>query len=400
METKVPATPGLTWPRGKPIWRPSRAAINTGFMPKWVNLAYIAHDEAALVARCQRLTAEMKVWLSGKRERKPVFDGTVCSLINYYLVEPNSKYHKLAPSSRRPYDVYARVVIATVGARRLDALDGRDFTRWYDEWSAPLEPGGKPRIAAAHMAMSVFKAALSFGIACRLRGCTDLRVILDEMEFENPRPRTEAPTAAEVVAARKAAHELGHPLAALAYALQFEGAMRQWDVIGQWVPVSYKTPSTIIGGTSKWVGSMWSQVDENLILRYMPNKTAFTSGAQVTLDLRACPMVMEELGKVPPEARRGPLIVSPKTGLPYREARFCDLWRAVRKLAGIRPEVWNRDLRAAAITEGRQAAAPTDDAAKVAGHASKRTTAKVYDRDHLEAHRRFMKARVAHRAKE
>jgi hypothetical protein len=198
-------------------------------------------------------------------------------------------------------------------------------------------------------------------------------VILNELEFQNPRPRTEAPTAAEVTAAIKAAHELGHPRAALAYALQFEGAMRQWDVIGQWVPLSHKAASTIIGGTSKWVGPMWSQIDENTILRYTPSKTAFTSGAQVTLDLRECPMVMVELGKVPSEARRGPLIVSPKTGVPYREARFRGLWRAVGKLAGIRPEVWNRDLRAAAITEGRQAAAPTDDAAKVAGHASKRT---------------------------
>jgi integrase len=52
------------------------------------------------------------------------------------------------------------------------------------------------------------------------------------------------------------------------------------------------------------------------------------------------------------------------------------------------------------LTEARQAAAPTDDVAKVAGHANKRTTAKVYDRDRLEAQRRVMKARIAHRAKD
>ena len=39
-----------------------------------------------------------------------------------------------------------------------------------------------------------------------------------------------------------------------------------------------------------------------------------------------------------------------------------------------------------------------DDLAKVAGHTNKRTTAEVYDRDRLEAHRRVMKARVAHRS--
>ena len=111
-------------------------------------------------------------------------------------------------------------------------------------------------------------------------------------------------------------------------------------------------------------------------------------------------MVLVELGNVPEEARRGALIVSPKTGLPYAYERYRDLWRAVADRAGIRREVWNRDLRAAAVTEARQGAAPTDDVAKVAAHSSKRTTAKVYDRDRLEAHRRVMKARVTYRGKD
>jgi hypothetical protein len=62
METKTKA-PGLTYARGKPIWRASRPAIKAGFRPKWVSLTYLAHDEAALIARCHRLTAEMKDWL-------------------------------------------------------------------------------------------------------------------------------------------------------------------------------------------------------------------------------------------------------------------------------------------------------------------------------------------------
>ena len=85
--------------------------------------------------------------------------------------------------------------------------------------------------------------------------------------------------------------------------MQFEGAMRQWDVIGKWVPLPYKQPSSIIDRNNKWIGPMWSQIDPNMILRYTPAKTQFTTGAQVTLDLRECPMVLAELGKVPP---RGP----------------------------------------------------------------------------------------------
>jgi integrase len=73
------------------------------------------------------------------------------------------------------------------------------------------------------------------------------------------------------------------------------------------------------------------------------------------------------------------------------------VWDKVRDISGIKKEIWDRDLRAAAVTEAREAAAPIDDVAKVAGHTSKRTTAKVYDRDHLEAQRRVARARVAHR---
>ena len=135
-----------------------------------------------------------------------------------------------------------------------------------------------------------------------------------------------------------------------------------------------------------------------MIFRYTPAKTQFTSGATVTLDLRMLPMVVEELARVPEEARRGPLIVNPRTSLPYRNWYYGEMWRKVRKIAGIRKEVWNRDMRAGAITEGRQAAAPSDDLAKTAGHTSKRTTA-IYDRDRLEAARRVAQARAVYRGK-
>jgi integrase len=327
------------------------------------------------------------------------FDGTVGSLIRFYQTEPNSSYHQLEPASVHAYDVYARIIVRTVGERRLDALDGRDLKRWHANWSEPVEAGGKPRVAAARMAMMVFKAALSFGISCRLPGCADLKLIMQQHKFPAPRPRTVAPTAAEIVAVRQAAHDLGHPLAALAYALQFECTMRQWDVIGKWVPLDYKRASLIIDRQRKWLGPMYSQIDDNLIMRYTPSKTQFTSGAQVTIDLRHCPMVLAELLKVPESARRGPLIVNPGTGYPYTQNYFQELWRKAAKLAGIRVEIWSRDLRAGAVTEARQGAAQTDDVAKVAGHSSKRMTAEVYDRDRLEAHRRVAKARTTYRDK-
>lgn len=398
MEAKAKA-PQLIWDRGVPVWRATRAAIKAGFPTKRANLQFFADNEAALIARCHRLTAEQNEWLSGRHSRDVTFDGTIRAALNLWQVDLDSPYRKIEASSRHPYDIYARMIVETVGSRRIDALDGRDLRRWHGEWSAPLEAGAKPRIAAARMAMIVLKNALTFAATCRKPGCAELRNILRDIKFPSPRPRKEAPTAAEIIAARKAAHDIGHGAAALAYALQFEGAMRQWDVVGKWVPIADKKPSAIIDGTSKWIGPTWAQIDDSMIMRYTPAKTEFTSGAEVVLDLRLLPMVIEELAIVPVEARRGPLIVNPRTGLPYRNWYFGEVWRKVRKIAGIRKEVWNRDTRAGAVTEGREAAVPTDDMAKIAGHANKRTTARVYDRDRLEAARRVAKARRTHREK-
>jgi hypothetical protein len=176
--------------------------------------------------------------------------------MNLYQTAEMSPYHRLEPSSRHPYDVYARLIIETVGARRIDALDGDDLRRWHDHWTAPVVEGGKRRLAAGRMAMIVLKSALTYGITRKWPACKELREILRDINFPLPRPRTQAPTAAAIVAARKAAHEMGHPRAALAYALQFEGGMRQWDVIGKWVPLTDQRASLVIDGQHKWLGPM------------------------------------------------------------------------------------------------------------------------------------------------
>jgi hypothetical protein len=290
METEKPKAPGLRWRNGRPIWRATRAAVRVGYPVKWVNLSCLANDESALIARCERLQAEMRLWLSGIANFGPPFDGTIGSLLRIYQTDPESTYHKLKPSSRYPYDVYLRMLQIEVGKRRIDACDGRDLRRWHAAWSAPDDEGGRPRLAAARMAMTVLKAALSFGKTCRLAGCADFKGILEEIEFPAPRPRQHAPTAAEVARAREAAHALGHQPAALAYALQFEATLRQWDVIGEWIPLADARPSAIIDGNEKWIGPTWSQIDSALVIRVTPEKTQGTSQASVAIDLRACPM--------------------------------------------------------------------------------------------------------------
>ena len=226
--------PGLRWRVTKggktPIWRATKAAVKAGYPVKSANLAPFAHDERVLRQRCQRLQAEMIAWMSGQRERPMNFDGTFASLISIYQRDAESPYKKLKPSSRHPYDVYCRMLTLEIGARRIDACDGRDARRWFKAWSDPVVPDGRRRIAAARMATIVLKTALSFGKACRLPGCAEFKTTIEDIRFQAPAPRQEAPSAAEIVRLRQAARQIGHAPAALAYALQFEASLRQWDV--------------------------------------------------------------------------------------------------------------------------------------------------------------------------
>jgi integrase len=282
-----------------------------------------------------------------------------------------------------------------IGARHIDDVTGVDILNWHVIWSE----NGK-HLAAAAMARAVLEAAISFGVMLRKQGCAELAVIFRETRRKLPAPRSRKAvlTAEQVIAARAAAHADGRPSCALAYALAFETTLRLWDVIGQWYPMDWREVSDIISAErkQKWLGVRWEDIDEKMRITYTPSKTATRTGATISYPLSQAPMVIEELKHWPAEKRSGPIVVSEKTGKPYRELPFQKRWQKDRKAAGIPAAVWARDLRASGITEARASDVSTDDAAKVAGHSSTRTTGD-YDRAVIEATNRFAAARLRER---
>lgn len=398
--TDRPRATGLKWRPRKdgdvPYWFAPKEAVAKGFAPKSVRLH--ADDPRELVGRCDRLNAEAAMFLRGNTAIS--FDYTFGTLFDRYLSDPESTYHALKPSSRHPYTIYARKLKEHLGAVRIDMSDGRDAKRWFRLW-AGVDDLKDPRahLPRARMMLCVLKAAVAFGVICRLPACKDFSDVLGAMEFPAPKSRRFAPTAAQIEAARQAAHAAGAPSRALAYALQFETTLRQWDVIGIWVPLSDPRPSSIIDRGEKWIGPTWAMVDKTLVLRLTYGKTEDTSGLSGAYDLSACPMVVAELAHV--TERSGPLIVNERTGLPYRyegaKSGFKEGWKADFAAAGLDPGMWNRDLRAGAITEAGIHGANPDDMRKIAGHTTGRMVAQVYDRDTLEAHRRAAALRTAGR---
>jgi hypothetical protein len=167
-------------------------------------------------------------------------------------------------------------------------------------------------------------------------------------------------------------------------------------VIGVWVDLSDPRPSSIISGTRKWIGPLWGSIGPDMVLTLTPTKTEKTTRARVKVDLTKCPLVMECLAGIAPEKRGGPLVISDRTGLPFWPREFDGLWRRVTKAAGLRPTLWNRDLRAGGLTEASMAGASSDDRAKLAAH-SKRMTQATYDRDILISSDRVAEARARFR---
>ncbi len=155
-----------------------------------------------------------------------------------------------------------------------------------------------------------------------------------------------------------AAHALGSPSLALCYAVQFETALRQWDAAGQWYPLAGPAICPVVDGSSKWAGLEWRHIGQDLLLarpavRDLPSKTRGSTSAEILIDLSLCPMGLDEVVQMPPEARSA-LIVNEHTGLPDTDMQFRRALRQVRAAAGRPRGLWSRDVRAPAITEGRR----------------------------------------------
>ncbi|ACI92661.1 phage integrase [Afipia carboxidovorans OM5] len=399
MEEAKQPIPGLRRQGSRLLWRASKAAIAKGYPVKSANLTALAGDERLLRERCAKLQREMLEWITGVKRSIIEFDGTFRSVFDLYETDPQSPFHRLKPGTKHPYKTYMRMMRAHIGHCHIDQTDGRDVRDWFKEWTKPEKEGDPRTIAKANMALAVLKSSLQFAIECRKPGCVEFRACIPK-NLEKPKARRFAIPAGQVAKARAAAHEQQQPGAALAYALQFEGTLRQWDVIGQWVDMSDPRPSAIHHNGKKWFGPTWNDVDDNLILRWKPTKTEESSGEEIVIDLRACPMVMEELELTLAAGKplSGPLVVDRRTGQPFLSQPFETIWRKAATAAGISKKVWNRDLRKSGSTEARRSGASVDDLQKLMGHVEgSKVTQDVYDLADLEAHRRIAASRVAFR---
>jgi hypothetical protein len=384
-------------------------------------------DWPALSAACDVLQDEMLRWGTqgfGTFDSAEMFDDTLACLIAIYLKDPDSPYRALRYQSSVTYAKRLEYLRRDAGALRISTVTFRDFKRLYWKWRTPEKDGDPENISRAVEGIKFIRIALSFGVLLKLSGCVAAKGVLSEMEFENPKRRNSIVTQEQANLIRKEAHRVGLGSIALAQAMQGDLIVRQKDVIGERIPLSYPGTSDIVIGNRKWVGGFrFEKLDQNMILEHRLSKSLRGKRALASPDagtvkrwnLLLYPNIMEELclmaGVPLGQLRRemlpasGPMIRCDYTGLPWSSKVFANKWRELARAVGIPDEVQNRDTRAGGATDADQKGADVDRkrAAErirpALGHAKAETTL-IYLRDEDEATARIAELRFGKKAKD
>lgn len=320
-------------------------------------------------------------------------------VITAYQTDRISSFHRLRPRVR---DNHVNL------HRRLAALDAdlavvnaKMILGWHLDWMGPHK-----HIAMAHSLIGQLRTVINFGADfLEDADCVRLSGVLHRLRFENPKPRTDILTSAQVAAIRAKAHEWGLHSIAMANAFQGDLALRQKDVIGERLAKQHATPTSIEYGREIWdYGLRWEEIDQDFVLRHVTSKRQ----KLIVVDLNMASMVMEELrcsisAEVGETLNRadfpsyGPIIIYEGTAQPYHDYIFRSRWRQIATSAGIPKNVRNMDSRAGAITEALLAGAPLDSVRKFATHSDASMTAK-YSRCDEAARADVMKARAKNKA--
>jgi hypothetical protein len=306
----------------------------------------------------------------------------ILQLADAYLTDPDSGFPKLRFCTREGYQRNIAKIIDEIGDREIAAIGAKDLLHLHAKW---MEGG---HIASAHQLATQLRIIIGFGATIlEDADCQRVRGLLAGLRFKNAKPRTTWITAEQVKAVREEAFCANWLSVALAQAFQFDCALRQRDVLGEWIPADEPEPSTIYSHDRrmKWVrGITREEVNADMVLTHKTSKR----GQVLTFPLKSCPSVMTEWYAAPPS---GPLIIDPQTELPFEAWKYRRIWREMATKAGVPPEVWNMDSRAGRITQVLAAGASLEDARKLAGHNQSSTTSR-YSRGTPEAIARALNA--------
>lgn len=395
---QIDDAPGLVWRRRVnnwvATWQARTDLVKRGFTPKtaflWTGTEPTSIDKQGISDQCNRLQTEMLVWARGGLPDAPfAFDGTLRSLSECYQLDRDSGFYKKEHKSRLHYVTLIRIVLDQHGHEYIRDIKARTVLRWHEEWT-------KRGVAMAHSLVRMLRTMIIFGSTILEDAeCQRIGGALSQMRFVQARPRTERLTAEHAIAVREMAHKCGVHSVALAQAFQFDCMLRQKDVIGEWMPQAEPGLSDVLAGNDKWVkGIRWEEIDGDMILRHVTSKRK----KLIEVDLKLCPMVIEELNRLGERGTHGPIIICEWTLRPWDIHAFRNKWRKIARLAGVPDIVRNMDSRAGAISEATDAGADLEHVRHAATHGDISMTMR-YSRNTREKTDNVLRLRAEHRNK-
>jgi hypothetical protein len=260
------------------------------------------------------------------------FDRTFGELIDAYQVHEKSPVHELKHSVRLNYLRSLKRLKKDIGGERISGWTAGNVQGLFDRFAS------EGKVSMGHEMLGKIRLLCSFGATQLDDGyCIRLSTLIGMMRF----PPVEGGgsqrlTREQARAIRITAREhFGWDSIALAVALQFDvPKLKQMDIIGEWVPMDDPAKSEIIKGSEKWIrGLRWSDLDVNMVLHRAIIEGRRKKGAEYRLSRSQ--MAMEEINRVSPAKRTGPMIICEFSGVPWSGNEFRRKLKIVAEKAGV-----------------------------------------------------------------
>ena len=360
-------------------WRVPAAARKLGYSHPPIRLPGEDGDgrEAERAAKARQLTIDMLAAIQEQPAKLLSIVGTWRWLIGRYMTDTESPFQEVKANSRDSYRFPLMRWQEAIGDAQIDNMDLAELKRI----QRTMRDNGRT-VAYIKRQFGMLRMLVGYGIMLKSPACLELAGILKEMRIKTPKPRTAAPTRAQIEAIITAADSAGDAAFALGMELQWWFALRAVDVRGQWLRMGPEEKEKVAAsggitrGHFRWAdGLTWDMIARDLTeFRKVPSKTEDSLDEELIFDLRLVPEVRERLASIPQEERIGPVIRDPKTDMPFDRYRWSGKFRAYRTVAGVPDDVWMMDTRAGAITDAKRAGASKVLMQHQANHSSDKTT--------------------------
>lgn len=348
--------PGRVYDKGTPWWRPTKADIKGGYSIKSYRLSGSEEDQCA---KCRELTRELLQWRAGAPKMTP---GTWGWIIARYKSDELSPLQEVKANTRKSYldefsyweSAIGEKIVADTNFETLKLI------------KRGMENKGRS-VAFVHRKFTHLRMVANYGLAVNPGMFRDICSILSSgaLKVRSPKPRTIAPTAAQVQAIIAAADAAGDAPVALGLSLQWWLTLRAVDVRGQWLRD---------GKAHRWAdGLTWDMIDLTAgRISKAASKTDRHDGTVITWDLSPIPAVLDRLRAIPESERIGPVIK--EGGKPFRKEVYSNRFRKYARAVGVPDEVQMRDTRAGAINDAMMHGANKLQMQHAAGHMNSDTT--------------------------